>query len=303
MDFVAIDFETANELRSSTCAVGVCVVENSKIVEEREWLIQPFENRYSKININIHGITPEMTADKPTFIEVWDEIKPYIDNRTIIAHNGENFERTVLEQTLKLYNLSIYDLSFKMVDTLTLSKNLFKHLKDYTLQDICQLVAVPFENSKYHNALYDAKKTAELGLLLYEHFTLDSNFNFTLDYVPKSRARKGSLLGSNKEEIAKNKEARKISSELKQMKTDVEDTSHPLYQKRVVITGVFQSFPVREEMAKLLYNIGADINTSISSRTDFVVIGEKAGPKKLEQIEKLGIATIDEQEFLKLFNL
>ena len=87
------------------------------------------------------------------------------------------------------------------------------------------------------------------------------------------------------------------------MKTDIKDTSHFFYQKKVVITGTFEKFPFREEMAKLLYNVGADINSSISKRTDYVIIGENAGPKKLEKIEELGIETIDEKRFLEIFNL
>jgi replication factor C subunit 1 len=37
-----------------------------------------------------------------------------------------------------------------------------------------------------------------------------------------------------------------------------------------------------------------------SSKTDFVVLGEDAGPKKLAAIQKHGIKTINEDEFLNL---
>lgn len=84
---------------------------------------------------------------------------------------------------------------------------------------------------------------------------------------------------------------------------EVEDTSHLFYKKKVVITGTFEKFPFREEMAKLLHEVGADVNSSISKKTDYVIVGESAGPKKLEKIENLGIPTISEVEFLKLFNL
>lgn len=35
MDFVAIDFETANEQRSSVCEIGLTFVENNEIKETR----------------------------------------------------------------------------------------------------------------------------------------------------------------------------------------------------------------------------------------------------------------------------
>ena len=85
------------------------------------------------------------------------------------------------------------------------------------------------------------------------------------------------------------------------MKTDVEDTSHFFYQKKVVITGSFERFPFREDMAKLLHNVGADVNSGISRKTDYVIVGENAGPKKLEKIAELGIETIDEKRFLEIF--
>ena len=56
-------------------------------------------------------------------------------------------------------------------------------------------------------------------------------------------------------------------------------------------------------MAKLLHEVGADVNSAISKRTDYVIIGEDAGPKKLEKITELGIETIDEKRFLEIFNL
>jgi pimeloyl-ACP methyl ester carboxylesterase len=39
MDFIAIDFETANHLRSSACSIGIAVVKNSEIVETIKGLI------------------------------------------------------------------------------------------------------------------------------------------------------------------------------------------------------------------------------------------------------------------------
>lgn len=39
---------------------------------------------------------------------------------------------------------------------------------------------------------------------------------------------------------------------------------------------------------------------SISKNTTFVVVGNEAGPKKLEQISDLGLQTYDEDEFITL---
>lgn len=283
-------------------------MEDSKIIEEREWLIKPPRNHYNPKNIQVHGITPEMTANQPEFNELWSEIKPYIHNQVLLAHNGNNIEKNVIVKTLEHYGIYYLENIFHMVDTFRLSKNLFSNLKNYRLQDVCRLLSIPFDETMHHNSLYDARKTAELGIKLYEHFALLPNFYFDQDYMIQ-RAKKEvensirRFNGEDFEEIIMDKKAKSISSELKQMKTDVEDASHFFYQKKVVITGTFDNFPIREEMAKLLHNAGADINSQVSGRTDYVILGQKAGPKKLEQIEKLGIETIDEQKFLEIFNL
>lgn len=94
-----------------------------------------------------------------------------------------------------------------------------------------------------------------------------------------------------------------ILSDLKTPKESIENTEHFFYKKRIVITGDFEKFNMRNDMAKLLYDVGADINTSISKKTDFVIIGKNAGPKKLEKISELNIKTISEEDFYSIFEI
>ena len=95
-------------------------------------------------------------------------------------------------------------------------------------------------------------------------------------------------------------QARKISSDLKK-KIEVEDKSHIFYNKIVVITGEFPSYTSRNKMAEMIQSVGGDVNTTISRKTDFVIVGLKAGPKKLQLIEEYNIKTFNEHEFIKLF--
>lgn len=39
---------------------------------------------------------------------------------------------------------------------------------------------------------------------------------------------------------------------------------------------------------------------SISGKTSFILAGENMGPSKLQKAEKLGIAIVSEEEFLKM---
>ena len=47
-DFAAIDFETANNERSSVCSVGIVIVRNGEILDNFYSLIQPEPNYYGR---------------------------------------------------------------------------------------------------------------------------------------------------------------------------------------------------------------------------------------------------------------
>ncbi|SPC66629.1 related to replication factor C protein [Ustilago sp. UG-2017b] len=67
----------------------------------------------------------------------------------------------------------------------------------------------------------------------------------------------------------------------------------------LVFTGELCSLS-REEAVELAKRYGARITGSPSSKTSYVVLGEGAGPKKMDSIHKNKIPTLDEDEFLNL---
>ena len=71
LNFVAIDFETATNKRTSICEAGICVVKDGKIVDTKSWYVRPEDNAYLYRNIQIHGIHPEDTEDASEFPEIW----------------------------------------------------------------------------------------------------------------------------------------------------------------------------------------------------------------------------------------
>ena len=75
-DFAAIDFETANNERTSVCSVGVVIVRNGEIVDSFYSLIQPEPNYYNYWCTQVHGLTRQDTEDAPIFPEVWKQIEP-----------------------------------------------------------------------------------------------------------------------------------------------------------------------------------------------------------------------------------
>ena len=68
--------------------------------------------------------------------------------------------------------------------------------------------------------------------------------------------------------------------------------------KKVVLTGSLSSYS-RLQATKLLEENGAIVLSSVSKNTDLVIYGSEPG-SKLDKAKKLGVETIDEEEFLKL---
>lgn len=69
--------------------------------------------------------------------------------------------------------------------------------------------------------------------------------------------------------------------------------------KTFVVSGVFAGLS-REELKKRIEDNGGKVASSVSSKTSYLVAGDKMGPSKREKAEKLGVSIISENEFLAL---
>jgi len=74
--------------------------------------------------------------------------------------------------------------------------------------------------------------------------------------------------------------------------------SEALKNKTIVVSGVF-TIP-RDDIKKMVEEHGGKNSSSISSKTDYVLAGEKMGPEKLKKAEALGVPIISEEEFYDL---
>ena len=75
--------------------------------------------------------------------------------------------------------------------------------------------------------------------------------------------------------------------------------TNKLEGKAFVVSGVFVEVS-RTELKKLIEDNGGKNVSSISSKTDFVVAGDKMGPSKKDKADKLGVPIISELEFLAM---
>ncbi len=75
----------------------------------------------------------------------------------------------------------------------------------------------------------------------------------------------------------------------------------PLIGKSYIVTGTLSSMG-REEAEDKLRELGATVTSSVTKNTTALIVGEKPGKSKLTKADKLGIKTINEEEFLKLIS-
>ncbi|MCC8035825.1 MAG: NAD-dependent DNA ligase LigA, partial [Rikenellaceae bacterium] len=68
-----------------------------------------------------------------------------------------------------------------------------------------------------------------------------------------------------------------------------------------VISGTFRNYS-RDELKGLIESHGGKNLAAVSSNTDFLLAGDKIGPAKLAKAKKLGIAIIDEAEFIRMIS-
>ncbi len=73
------------------------------------------------------------------------------------------------------------------------------------------------------------------------------------------------------------------------------NTMNPFYGKTVVATGKLENY-TRDGIQMKLMQLGANPASSVTKKTDYLIVGEKAG-SKLTKAQQLGVRTLTEQEF------
>jgi len=79
----------------------------------------------------------------------------------------------------------------------------------------------------------------------------------------------------------------------------ISKTPTPLQGKKIVVSGTFQEFS-RDETKKLIESAGGKNVSSVSSNTDYLLVGESPGPSKIKIAADLGITVLSEEDFTKM---
>ena len=151
MIYTAIDFETAASSSASACSIGlVRMDEEGEVLDQYYSLIRPKSSAFSPVCFSIHHLDPVDILSSPTIAELWPDIKAFISDYPLVAHNA-NFDMKVLRDSLASWGIECIHNEYFC--TLSLSRRLWKGKHSYSL---CALTAELGWEYDAHNALSDA---------------------------------------------------------------------------------------------------------------------------------------------------
>jgi DNA polymerase III subunit epsilon len=280
MDFIAIDFETANHRPNSACQLAAVVVEGSQIVAQKCWLICPPSNHFSRFNIAVHGIRPADVIDAPKMDGIWPEFLALMGERVLIAHNAR-FDMSVLLASLAHYDIACQNFEFHC--TRALARAAWPGRARYGLKPLGSWLGIQF---KHHDALEDARCCARIAL------AIESNCGeiMALDALEKllgvrrGRHRDGTLVSPRRNGqpvdggriIRNDRFGFPVSNELRPPGSVCVDTvlqacvDKPLQGKNIVMLGPLRGLSMPDTQ-RLLTDLGATVQLQIEASTHYVV--------------------------------
>ena len=255
-DFIAIDFETANETRGSACSVGVSQVRGGQVVAEGLTLINP-ETYFNPYCSMVNGIEESDVQGAPTLPELWPTLTALLDGQLVVAHNA-SFDMSVLRNTAARYGMSDGP-GFDVLCTYRMAKATWPDFPSYSLGYVAPALGIGFE---HHQAGDDARACAFVALAICGtlhvaglHEAVAAHDFWPGRLTPESYVpfRERSLTTADGRE-------------------DV-DSHHPLFAKSICFTGTLASMVRRDAMERVTA-VGCDFKTSVSKNLTYLVIGD-----------------------------
>lgn len=154
--FVALDFETATCDSDSACALGVVVVEGSRIIRRRRWLIRPRQRHFEFTYI--HGITRGRVANERTFAELWPDVLGEMRGAQFLAAHYAPFDSGVLHACCRRAGVRPPGLRF--LCTVQLARRAWG-VYPTKLPNVCELLGIALH---HHEPLSDAEACARIVL-------------------------------------------------------------------------------------------------------------------------------------------
>lgn len=115
--------------------------------------------------IQVHGITDDFLADKPSFTDKVDEFLHFIESAELVAHNAP-FDVGFLDYEMQLMGRPERMAALcRITDTLALARRLFPGKRN-NLDVLCDRYGIDNSHRSLHGALLDAEILADVYLMM-----------------------------------------------------------------------------------------------------------------------------------------
>ena len=173
LDYIAIDFETANTCSNSACAVGLVRFLDGKEVDSVYSLIHPAKMYFiPEWTRDIHHISYDDVREKPYFPEVWDSlVSPFLQKSPdlpLVAHNA-GFDMGVIRGCCEYFDMPLPKIRY--FDSLALARHVWKDLERHKLTFLAEHFGITYNA---HEALDDARTCGKIVALAAEKVGCDS---------------------------------------------------------------------------------------------------------------------------------
>lgn len=300
---VGIDVESRNDEQSEVQFIERCPECGAKLIQnegEAAWYCP-----------NSSGCPPQIKG----------RIEHFISRKAMnIESLGEGKVQVLFDNNLIKNYADLYDLTYEKMFGL---ENVVVINDDFNLQDSPKTRKVSFKEKTVNNILKSLQKSKEvpfarvlfaLGIKEVGEVTAKilANTFGDIDAIASASVeelQEVNTVGVTIAESIRNffdkpeniiiiERLKKAGLQFNNEKKAVSD-SQALAGKTIVVSGVFSSFS-RDEIKQLIEYHGGKNSSSISSKTDFLLAGEKMGPEKKKKAEALNVKIINEDEFLKM---
>lgn len=307
MEFVAIDFETANQGRDSACEVSLVRFSDGLATEKLTSYI--YQADFLGINMSIHGITPKDVANAPEFHEFWPTARQFIGQSTLVAHNA-GFDLGVLFRSLRGAQVGV-ELTYFC--TMVLSRRTLP-IAYFSLANVSDHLGI--YHREEHRAESDAITAGKVALALLAKEDVE-DFD---SLAEKLNVRPGRLSDNGPTGcVHKGKSSQLTASERAKILESIDESE--LYEdpdfvgKKVVFTGELEHL-IRRDAQLAVMKAGGVIVNNISSKTNMVVTGYQ-DPRKLKagasmsnklqkatdlRLEGFDIEIVDERMFYQMLD-
>jgi len=303
--YVVIDIETTgfDFHRDRIIEIAAVIYEYGQKKDQFQTLVNP-EMLLPDDVVDLTGITQEDLAGAPTLSSISNDFLTFIGDLPLVGHNILTFDAPFL-------SAQISQLENPIIDTLPMARNVFDLLPMHNLEYLKN--TLDLSSSVSHRALADVETTnallwACLSPRRYERKVFSAYLNKRTIATSKTRSTKTKASKSHASKTFEHVDIKAI------VPTDKIDETCPLFGKNIVFTGTLSLS--RESAMQLAVNAGATLKSSVSRKTDYLVVGKQdvtlvgmdgksnkeEAAESLNQSGKANIKIITEQDFISLIN-